>query len=172
MANQGVLSRVEINNTTVLGPQGVLARVELDSTVAGGPQGILARVELNSSAVGGPQGVLSRVELSVPGTVSAGPDQVNIEPYTMIFLVGTDTASSTDPRTWVQVSGPAVSDLVQSGKTAQCTAPGTILGATLVFGYSAATSPQDQVSVAVLPVTERVVRGGVEVPAKLMLVRL
>lgn len=133
---------------------------------------MLLRVEASAAAVSGAQGQLIRLEVGVPTPVSAGPDQANIEPYTTVNLLGTDGALSTDPRVWAQVSGPAVSDLTQGGKSATFTAPGTILGATLVFGYTAANSAQDTVSIVVLPVTERAVVGGVEVPVRLMTAKL
>lgn len=103
-------------------------------------------------------------------TANAGPDQADIEPYTTVSLSGTDSDSdgTVVTRTWRQISGTSVS-LSGSGASRTYTAPGTIAGDTLVFGYKVTDndgtdSLEDTVSHTILPVTERAAIGGSEVP--------
>ncbi len=105
-----------------------------------------------------------------PPTANAGLDQSNIEPYTTISLVGTDsdTDGTVVTRTWRQISGTTVT-LSGTGANRTYTAPGTLAGTTLVFGYKVtddggADSVEDTVSHVVLFASERAVVGGVEVP--------
>jgi len=172
MANQGALYRVELNNTSVTGPKGQLFRAEVDSTVAAGPSGLFYRASLVVQAVSGPQGIVYRVELRTPASADAGDDQTNIEPFTTVTLVGSDTASVDDNRVWTQISGPAVTDLTPAGRLATFTAPGSATDQTLVFGYVAGGSPQSTVQVFVLQATEKAVVGGVLVPIKFLSVKL
>lgn len=104
-------------------------------------------------------------------TADAGGDQTNLEPYTVVTLTGTDNDSdgTVVTRTWTQVSGSPTVTLSGSGATRTYLAPGTISGTTLTFGYQVtdndgASSLQDTVNNTILPVTERAVIGGVEVP--------
>lgn len=92
----------------------------------------------------------------VPGgpTGDAGSDQVDIEPYSTVTLTGSGTG------TWSQTDGTTVT-LDDDGATATFEAPGTIASETLTFDYGG-----DTCDVTVLPVTERQVLGGVEVPLK------
>jgi hypothetical protein len=107
-----------------------------------------------------------------PPTASAGSDQTNIEPWSTVTLAGTDSDAdgTVVTRTWRQISGPAVT-LSATGNTATYAAPATITGGTLVFGYqvidnSGAPSAESTVTHTVLPATERVIVGGVEVPVR------
>ncbi|MFZ1812572.1 MAG: polysaccharide lyase [Candidatus Saccharimonadales bacterium] len=106
-------------------------------------------------------------------TASAGGNIVNIEPYTTVTLTGTDADvdSTVVARTWRQVSGPAVT-LSGTGATRTYTAPGAVGGATLVFGYQVtddygAMSDESTTTHTVLPVSERAVIGGLEVPIRM-----
>jgi hypothetical protein len=103
----------------------------------------------------------------------AGASVANIEPYSTQTLTGTDndTDGTIVTRTWRQVSGSPAVSLSGSGATRTYTTPGTLNGTSLVFGYTVTdndgdTSPEATVTHAILPVTERVVAGGVEVPAR------
>jgi hypothetical protein len=87
------------------------------------------------------------------------------------MLTGTDSDSDGTivTRTWRQVSGTAVT-LNGSGTSRTYSAPGTIIGTTLVFGYTVIdddgiSSAESMVTHTVLAVTERAVIGGIEVPA-------
>lgn len=107
-----------------------------------------------------------------PPTAAAGLDVANIEPYTTQTLTGTDADSdgTVVTRTWRQISGVAVT-LSGSGAVRTYTAPGTISGTTLIFGYkvtdnSGDSSPEATVTHTVLFATERAVIGGVEVPVE------
>lgn len=107
-----------------------------------------------------------------PPTAAAGLDVTNIEPYTTQTLTGSDNDSdgTVATRTWRQISGPAVS-LAGTGATRTYKAPGTITGATLVFGYTVTdnigdASVEATVSHTILFATERAVVGGVQVPVE------
>jgi hypothetical protein len=114
------------------------------------------------------RGRLQLVELTATGTAFAG-DPATVEPWSTVALTGTDSLPSDAIRTWSQVSGAAVT-LTSSGKTAQYEAPPAVAQQLLVFRYTAG-GVQAQVTHTVRPVTERVVRGGVEVPLHLIPVR-
>lgn len=109
-----------------------------------------------------------------PPTANAGANQVNLEPYSIITLSGTDadTDGTVVSRQWRQVSGsPSVTLSTASSAVATYTAPGTIAGTTLTFGYTVidnggASSQESTVTNTIYPVTERAVMGGVEVPVQ------
>ena len=96
------------------------------------------------------------------------------QPFTLTFNESDDGTIAT--RTFRQISGTTVSisQPTGDGDTVDIDAPGTIAGDTLVFGYKVndgtQDSDEDTISVDVLPVTERIVIGGVEVPARLFIV--
>lgn len=104
---------------------------------------------------------------------NAGADQT-VEPWTTVTLTGTDTDTENNvtTRAWSQVSGTAVT-LSGSGATITFPAPPSIAGSTLTFRYTATDSGSlsgtDDVVITVLPVTERAVIGGVEVPMQVRL---
>lgn len=113
--------------------------------------------------------------LNPPPTVNAGADQVGIEPWSTVTVGGTDTAqgaATVASTLWQQISGADVTGSLSSTSTSSVTftAPPTIPGATLVLQKtvtdSTGVSNSDQVQVVVLPVTERVVIGGVETPMR------
>jgi hypothetical protein len=103
-------------------------------------------------------------------TASAGADQTNVEPWSTVTLTGTDTGSPTT-RAWTQTGGaPSVTISGASTTTPTFTAPGTIAGTTLTFTYTVSGSgapASSATNVTVLPVTERAVIGGVEVPMQI-----
>jgi len=107
-----------------------------------------------------------------PPTTSAGIDQVNIKPFSTVTLSATDTAG-TNPITsssWDWVSGGSAPTVTTVGTTATFEAPTSLGGLTMIFrrtvsdGTLVATS---DVSISILPASQRVVVGGVEVPARL-----
>lgn len=98
-------------------------------------------------------------------TVSAGSDQVDVEPYSTVTL----TASSSEASVvWTQLTGTSVT-LSGSGLVRTFTAPGTLAGETLTFRASATngSTVTDDVAVSVLQVNERVVRSGAQVPFRI-----
>lgn len=109
---------------------------------------------------------------NTPPTVNAGADQINLEPWATVTLTGTDSDGdgTIASRAWAQTGGPAVS-LTGSGAARTFEAPGTLAGTTLTFQYSATdddgATATDTMTVTVLPVTERAVIGGVEVPMRI-----
>ena len=111
-------------------------------------------------------------------TANAGTDLTGVEPYRVLQLTGTDADpdGSVASRTWRQVSGtPTVTLTGASTVSATYTAPGTLAGTTLVFGYqvtdaSGLVSTEDTVSHTILPVLERAVLNGAEVPVNIQAV--
>lgn len=101
---------------------------------------------------------------------NAGPDQSDVEPWLTVTLSGTDsdTDGTVVARAWTQTAGAAVTLSGASTATATFPAPGTLAGTSLTFTYTVTDnggeSGSDTVNVGVLPVTERAVIGGVEVP--------
>lgn len=99
-----------------------------------------------------------------------------VEPYSTVTLTGTDSDSdgTVSTRAWRQVSGVAVVLTGADTATATYEAPGTVPGASLVFAYkvtdNSAETHEASVTHTVLPVTERAVVGGVEVPVRFSLV--
>lgn len=94
-------------------------------------------------------------------SVTVPPGQTNLEPGGTVVLTGSggDSGGTTS---WSQVSGPTAS-LSVAGSTVTVTCPGAALGATVVLRYAVNVAFSD-VSLTVLPVTERALVGGVEVP--------
>lgn len=118
--------------------------------------------EISAIASSGDPQVLIYDISAIAHTVSAdaGPDQV-AEPGDVVTL---DGSASIGAGTWAQVAGTSVVPL--SDPTVPMptfTAPPTIDGDTLTFNYTVETDV-DSVVVDILPVTERAVIGGVEVP--------
>lgn len=116
---------------------------------------------------------------NTPPTANAGPDQT-VEPWSEVTLNGsgsTDPDGSITSYTWTQTAGTPVT--LSSTTTANPTfaAPASIAGETLTFRLTVtdnqgATSSPDTVDITSMPVTERAVIGGQEVPVKLEIVRL
>lgn len=110
-----------------------------------------------------------------PPLCDAGADQSNVEAYSTVTVTGTDSDSdgTVAVRTWrvVSISDGAVPALSGSGQSRTFKAPGTLGGSVIVLGYKVTDnggldSIEDFCSVAVLPATERIVQGGVEVPVE------
>lgn len=98
----------------------------------------------------------------------AGPDQT-VEPWSTVTLTGTDTDDENNvaTRAWTVVSG-APTNFAPSGANCTFTAPPSIAGSTVTLRYtvtdSSGATDSDDAAVTVLPVTERAVINGVEVP--------
>lgn len=123
----------------------------------------------------GTNGIGVQLVLAAPSniapTANAGPDQSNIEPWSTVLLDGSassDSDGTVASYAWTQTAGTTVT-LTGSGATRTYTAPGTLAGETETFSLTVtdnggASSTADTVNISVLPVTERAVIGGVEVP--------
>lgn len=104
-----------------------------------------------------------------------GADVTNIEPFSTVTLSGVgsiDSDGTIENYIFTQVSGSPSVTLTPNGSVCTYTAPGTVAGTTLVFGLTVVdntdtSSAQDTVTHTVLPVTERAVVGGVEVPIQM-----
>lgn len=123
--------------------------------------------------------VLPALVTNVSPTANAGANQVNIEPYTPVTLVGTDsdTDGSVVTRAWTQTPVGGVPTVTLSGTGASRTfeAPGTLGGVGIDFVYTVTdnggATASDNMVVSVLAVTDRAVIGGAEVPMKIMTVK-
>lgn len=117
---------------------------------------------------------------NVQPTADAGTDQTGIEAYKTVTVTGSDN----DPdgtvvtRTWRVISttnGAPTPTLSGSGNTRTFKAPGAIAGTVVTLGYKVTDnlgldSVEDTCTVTVLPVTERIVVGGVEVPLEVQVI--
>lgn len=121
-------------------------------------------------------GQLAGASLGTPGSLDAdaGSPQTDLEPWFTYTLTGTYTGggSGTPAYQWRQISGPAAVLADATSATCTFTAPGTLSGASVVFGFTVSedgyqTSPEATVQCDVLPVTERAVIGGREVPLRM-----
>ena len=117
---------------------------------------------------------------NVAPTADAGADQSDIEAYTTVTVTGSDndTDGTVVTRTWRVISttnGAPTPTLNGSGNSRTFKAPGAIAGTVVTLGYKVTDnggldSTEDICTVAVLPVTERIVVGGVEVPLEVQVV--
>jgi hypothetical protein len=105
-----------------------------------------------------------RASVSVAATANAGVDQLGLEPYSVVTLVGIDDGGVGASRIWTQRAGTTVVLTDDGQGTATFVAPGSILGETLVFGYVSGSSTEDTVAASIEPVVARAVINGVEVP--------
>lgn len=108
---------------------------------------------------------------NVVPTVSAGPDQTNVEPWATVTLTATasDPDGTTPTVSWAQTAGSPAVTLAGTGASRTFEAPGTLAGTTLTFTATASDgslTASDPMTVTVLPVTERAAIGGVEVPMR------
>jgi hypothetical protein len=90
--------------------------------------------------------------LAAGGTVNAGPNQVDVEPWTTVTLTAT---SSSGTVTWSHVSGPTVV-LSGSGLSRTFTVPASFTAQTSVFRATDGAMTDD-VSITYLPATEGIV---------------
>jgi hypothetical protein len=111
-----------------------------------------------------------------PPLVAAGADQTGVEPWATVTVGGTDTARGTATVAsilWEQLSGADVTASFSSTSTATITltAPATLYGTSVLLQKTVTDSTgavgTDLVQLDVLPVTERIVVNGVEVPLRI-----
>jgi hypothetical protein len=86
-------------------------------------------------------------------TVSAGADQVNVEPWSTVTLTATSSSGSA---TWSRVSGPNAT-LTGTGLTRTYTAPAAFNAAQATVWQATNGTASDQMSVTYLPATEGIV---------------
>lgn len=120
---------------------------------------------------------------NVTPTSNAGPDQTGIEPHSTVTLDGSgsfDPDGTISTYNWSVVgttNGAATPSLSGASSSPSRTfkAPGVLLGTDITCRLSVtddggATSATDDVVISVLPVTERWVTGGVEVPVEVQVI--
>lgn len=110
----------------------------------------------------------------VPPVAVAGNDQIGVEAFKTVTVVGTDQDDdgTVVTRTWRVVSttnGVSAPTLSGTGTTRTFKAPGTLTGTDIVLGYKvtdndALDSLEDTMTVSVFPAAERAIMGGVQVP--------
>lgn len=126
------------------------------------------------TATAGQMFILNPLVTNIGPTANAGPDQSNIEPYSVVTL---DGSASSDPDgtittyAWSQTSGTSVTLSSGSAQKPTFTAPATMDGTTLVFSLvvtdnNGATSTADTVSIQILPHNEWYRSGGAWVPVQ------
>jgi hypothetical protein len=114
---------------------------------------------------------------NTPPTVDAGIPQT-VEPWSTVTLTGSasDPDGTVTSRLWTQTSGTVVTLSGAATDIATFDAPASIAGETLGFEFAATdddgAESTDTTTVTVLPVTERAVVGGVEVPLRMLGVTL
>lgn len=107
--------------------------------------------------------VAPRLPSDLPGIgASAGSDQTDIEPYSIVNLTASSTNTTSPIYTWNQLSGTPVT-LSGTGASRTFKAPGTLNGETLNFQVTVTESSNtatDTCSVTVYGVNERIRRSG------------
>jgi hypothetical protein len=102
--------------------------------------------------------------------ISAAKNTVEPGEATVLTLTESDDVAVTT-RTFRQVSGPTAT-VSGTGLSRTITAPYTVPGGTMVFGYQVGdgslTSPEATVNVSVLPSEWRIQKAGVEIPLKVI----
>jgi hypothetical protein len=130
----------------------------------------------SSAASGAWAGVLAAFKVTPAGggqlTADAGEPQTGVEPWTTVTLTGTHTGGTNVTHRWRQISGAPVTLSATNTATVTFTAPGTINGSSLVFGYTVSqsgwqTSPEATVQIDVLSSVVRAVIDGAEVPCRM-----
>lgn len=111
---------------------------------------------------------------NVAPVANAGPNQTNIEPWSVVTLAGTgsDSDGTVVTYSWTQTAGTTVALSSTSVRNPTFTAPPSLTNQTLTFRLTVtdnqgAVSTPDSVDITVLYATERAVIGGQEVPIKL-----
>lgn len=104
--------------------------------------------------------------------VNAGVDKT-AEPWGKVSLraIATDPDGTIASYAWTQTDGPAVALAGATTDRPSFPAPGTIAGTVLTFSVTvtdnSGMTKADTVAVTILPVTERAVIGGIEVPMQI-----
>ena len=115
-------------------------------------------------------------DINMAPTANLGGNVTNIEPYSTQTINGSNSKDNDTGTiasyTFRQISGSPTVTINGTGAIRTYTAPGTVAGTTLVFGLvvtdnQGADSTEDTVTHTILPVTERAVIGGVEVPMQI-----
>jgi hypothetical protein len=109
---------------------------------------------------------------------NAGADQATVDPYKTVTLTGsgTDSDGTIASYAWSKVSGPTPLSALSSTSAAAPTyfAAGSLAGFTDVWRLTVTdnggATATDDVAITVLPVNERAIIGGVEVPMQIVAV--
>lgn len=139
----------------------------VDISLTSGPWSDPSAVDTTvTSVASGPWSNPSTVNTSLSATMNAGPNQVEVEPGTLVTLDSSASTGVTSGRTWTQQSGTAV---VLSSTTATMPtfiAPPTLSGGVLTFRVTDNSSGAvDDVSVTIFPASRRIKLGGIMVPS-------
>jgi hypothetical protein len=136
-------------------------------TIAGTSNGTAPSVTSSTDFTGAALLIRLRDTDTIPVSMSAGPDQIDIEPYSTVTLDSSGSTGSS-ARTWSLQSGaPTVTLSSNTAVSPTFEAPGTLNGTTLVFRVTDDISEvYDEVSVTVLAASRRVKVGGSMAPIK------
>lgn len=109
--------------------------------------------------------------INIAPTAGTNGDQIGIEPGSVVTLDGstsTDSGGSIAGYTWAQLSGPVNVVLSGTGAVQTFVMPATLAAGTYTFQLTVTdnqgATDQKVVSITSLLTTERVIRGGVQVP--------
>lgn len=116
--------------------------------------------------------------IATPATIraNAGPDQAAIEPWSICTLDGNGSSGPNLPLSyaWTQTAGTTADLSDPTAVSPTFDVPGSLAGETLKFQLTATDAlggtATDTVDITVLPVTDSIVYGGVEVPVHWMTV--
>lgn len=161
-------------------PTGIIYQISASTSVPSNATGIIYEIKVNTATASSATGTIYEIGVSatsdIPPVANAGANLTDVEPYDTITLEGAGS-SFTTPDTdvnyaWTQTGGPTVTPTGADTATPTFKAPGTLAGTTLTFALvvtgnvSGLVSSADTMTIDVLPVTERAVIGGVELPVE------
>jgi hypothetical protein len=166
-----------VNMVTAAGSTDRRLFTEYKTTVTTGTQTATATLGVSADWAVAVAHYPSVVAANVAPTANAGADQSNVKPYSTVTLDGSGSSDSDGTITtysWSQTGGSPTVSLSGSGATRTFTAPGTLSGTVLTFSLTVtdndgANSTANTMTVTVALVPERLMVGGVWIPAKILI---
>lgn len=165
--------------TGLLGPTGPVAngnklRVNgFYGSPTGSASGNLTfQLTLSDAASAGSALVVRLRDSGTPPHANAGSDQTGAEPWSTMYLDGSESTGNIASFAWTQTAGTAVTLTGSTTVAPSFTVPAKVGGETLTFSLTvtdtnSVTSAADTVNIEVLPPTEYGTQGGVLVPLRL-----